>query len=312
MHWVLKKCSGHKRLTEDPDYRCTLCQGTARPSDGRPQREVGPDKLEVVPSFCYQGDILSAGGGCELSITSRVKQPERSSRSCYQFSLPATSLSRLEAVCTALVCGAQCSMPVRLGPWQCRTFNTYSRMTGQWSDRSAMSSHKTLLPLGRTSCMRSLASKTWTSSWRRKDSCDMDTFNDQKVPSSQPMKYRLKESGGLGGPRWPGSSWQRRITESGSCLLSTLMIETPGDLVWDLPCVQLASYLEGGLLMWKLSLNLHVNQKSCDDDDDGRVQTADTSTRSERDISKNHVTWIVSKQCTCITCDLYIYISCPW
>ena len=162
----------------------------------------------------------------------------------------------------------QCSMPVRLGPWQSRTFNAYSRMTGQWSDRSAMSSHKTLPPLGHTSCVRNLASKTWTSSWRREDFGGMDTFNDWTEPSSQPMTYRLKESGGLGGPRWPGSSWQRGIAESGSSLLSTLMIETPEDMVWDLPCVQLASYLEGGPLKWILSLNLHVNQKSDDDDDD--------------------------------------------
>ena len=47
MHWVHKKCSGRKRLTEDPDYRCTWCQGT--------------------------GDMLSAAGGCELSTTTRVK-----------------------------------------------------------------------------------------------------------------------------------------------------------------------------------------------------------------------------------------------
>ena len=54
--WVHKKCSGLKRLTKDPDYRCTQCQGTARLLDGRPQKEVqvGPDKLEVV------GDMLSA------------------------------------------------------------------------------------------------------------------------------------------------------------------------------------------------------------------------------------------------------------
>ena len=66
-HWVHKKCSGLKRLTEDPDYRCTRCQETARPLDGRPQREVqvGPDKLE--------GDMLSAAGGCDLSITTCVK-----------------------------------------------------------------------------------------------------------------------------------------------------------------------------------------------------------------------------------------------
>ena len=74
-HWVHKKCNGLKRLTEDPDYRCTRCQGTARPFDGRPQREVqvGPDNLEVGASFCYLGDMLSADGGCELSTTTRVK-----------------------------------------------------------------------------------------------------------------------------------------------------------------------------------------------------------------------------------------------
>ena len=47
-YWVHKKCSGLKRLTKDPDYRCTWCKGTAHPLDGRPQREVRPDKLEVL------------------------------------------------------------------------------------------------------------------------------------------------------------------------------------------------------------------------------------------------------------------------
>ena len=53
-HWVHKKCSGLKPFKKDPDYRCTQCQGTARPLDGRPLKEVqvGPDKLEVVASFC--------------------------------------------------------------------------------------------------------------------------------------------------------------------------------------------------------------------------------------------------------------------
>ena len=49
--------------------------GNARPIDGRPQSEVqvGPDKLEVVASFCYLGDMLSAGGGCEMAVTTHVK-----------------------------------------------------------------------------------------------------------------------------------------------------------------------------------------------------------------------------------------------
>ena len=74
-HWVHKKCSGLKRLTKDTDYRCTWCQVTARPLDDRPQKEVqvGPDKLEVVASFCYLGDMLSAAGGCELPTTMLVK-----------------------------------------------------------------------------------------------------------------------------------------------------------------------------------------------------------------------------------------------
>ena len=68
-------CTRNAVGSKDTDYRCTRCQGTACPLDGRPQKEVqvGPDKLEVVASFCYLGDMLSAAGGCELSTTTRVK-----------------------------------------------------------------------------------------------------------------------------------------------------------------------------------------------------------------------------------------------
>ena len=73
--WVHKKCSGLKRLVADPDYRCPRCTGTARPIDGRPQETVlvGADSLEVVDSFCYLGDNLSAAGGCDLAVTTRVR-----------------------------------------------------------------------------------------------------------------------------------------------------------------------------------------------------------------------------------------------
>ena len=36
----------------------------------------------------------------------------------------------------------------------------------------------------------------------------------------------------------------------------------------DLPCVQQASYLEGGPLVWMLPLYLHINKKSDYDDYD--------------------------------------------
>ena len=60
------------------------------------------------------------------------------------------------------------------------------------------------------------------------------------------------------------------------------MIDIPGDLVWDLLCVQQASYLEGGGgggsggvgaevggTDVDVAPGLQVNQKTDDDDDDG-------------------------------------------
>ena len=177
-YWVYKKCSGLKPLTKDPDYRCTWCQGTASSLDGRPQREVRPDKLEVVASFCNLGDMLSAAGGCELSTTTHVKTAQKK----FKELLPVLSsrhlaLSRHMAVCTALACGAKCSMPVRLGHWQRQTSNVCSEMTGQWSDRSAVSSHKTLSPPDPMSYLRSLALRIWTSFWRREGSAGTDMWN---------------------------------------------------------------------------------------------------------------------------------------
>ena len=116
-HWVLKKCSGIKCLAKDPDFRCTQCQGTARPLDSRPHREVqvGPDKLEVVVSFFSLGDMLSAADCCELSTTTRVKMAWKKFKDLLPVFLPATSLSRHFVMCTGVVCRTQCCVPVRLG-----------------------------------------------------------------------------------------------------------------------------------------------------------------------------------------------------
>ena len=106
-HWVHKKCSGLKCLTKDPDYRCTRCQGAPCPLDGRPQREVqvGPDKPEVVASFCYLGDMLSVAGGCELSTTTRVKTAWKKFKELLPIlsSQHLSSLPRHVAACTARV-----------------------------------------------------------------------------------------------------------------------------------------------------------------------------------------------------------------
>ena len=74
--WVHKKCSGIKGpLRPDPEFRCARCLGTARAINEREvsEVEVGNKKLEVVPEFCYLGDMLSAGGGCELAAITCCK-----------------------------------------------------------------------------------------------------------------------------------------------------------------------------------------------------------------------------------------------
>ena len=73
---VHKKCSGIKgHLPPDSEFRCTRCLGTARAIDERQslEVEVGNEKLEVVPEFCYLGDMLSAGGGSELAAITCCK-----------------------------------------------------------------------------------------------------------------------------------------------------------------------------------------------------------------------------------------------
>ena len=74
--WVHKKCIDIKgRLLPDSEFRCARCLGNARAIYEREslEVEVGNEKLEVVPEFCYLGDMLSAGGGCELAAITHCK-----------------------------------------------------------------------------------------------------------------------------------------------------------------------------------------------------------------------------------------------
>ena len=83
--WVHKKRSGLQQVTPNPAFRCARCLGNAHHIDDRPQSEVkvGPDKLEVVASSCYLSDMLSAGGGCELMVTTHLKTAWKKFREHY-------------------------------------------------------------------------------------------------------------------------------------------------------------------------------------------------------------------------------------
>lgn len=74
--WVHKKCSGiTSRISPalSSNFICQRCLGSARPIDGRPvtQMDVDGTPLDVEASFCYLGDTLCAGGGCERAIATR-------------------------------------------------------------------------------------------------------------------------------------------------------------------------------------------------------------------------------------------------
>ena len=120
-----------------------------------------PDKLEVVAFFRYLGDMLLAAEGCELSTTTHVKTAWKK----FKELLPVLSSRHLSFKTWLHVqlffCRVQCSMPVRLGHWQSQTSNVSSGMTEQWSDRSSMSSHKTLSPSGPMSYLRGLDWGAW-------------------------------------------------------------------------------------------------------------------------------------------------------
>ena len=75
--WVHAKCDGMARVKLIPNYTCPRCRNApgVRPVDGRPIEEVqvGDSILEAVDRFCYLGDMLSAGGGCEAAAIARCR-----------------------------------------------------------------------------------------------------------------------------------------------------------------------------------------------------------------------------------------------
>ena len=86
MFWIHRKCCRIKGpLRPDPDFRCARCLGKARPIDGRLVKEVQVDDeiVKAIPEFCYLGDMLSAGGGCELAAVSDSYSPSSPTAICH-------------------------------------------------------------------------------------------------------------------------------------------------------------------------------------------------------------------------------------
>ena len=264
--WVHKQCSGLKCLTEDPDYKCTQFQGTTCPFDGR----VTQSSSEGSPiqtwqtesgSFLLLPKRLLAASGCELSTSTCVNTAWKK----FKELLPVLSFCHLSFKTHGCVYSS-CVWSTMLHASETWPLTKPNLQSLQWIDRAMIRQicnvksqdiirfNELLAQLGIEDL--DLILKERRLHWYGRLEC-----------SHQPVTYRLMENLGLGGQRWHRSSWQRGIAESGSSRVSTLMIETHGDLVWDLRCMQQASYLEGDPLMWLLPLYLQANKRSGDDDD---------------------------------------------
>ena len=155
------------------------------------------------------------------------KRPGRSSRSCYQFFLLATSLSKHVAACTALVCRAQCSMPVRLGHWQSQPPTSAAEWQGNnQTDLQCQAARHCHHQVQWATC----AAWHWGPGPHLKERrlCWYDKWNAPTVQSSQPVTYRLMESWAWEAQGDMESADRERL-QSGSSRLLTLMIDTPGE-----------------------------------------------------------------------------------
>ena len=257
-HWVHKKCSGLKRLKKDTDYRCTRCQGTACPLDGRPQKEiqVGPDKFEVVASFCYLGDILSAAGGCELLATARVKTAWKK----FKDMLPVISSCHLSFKTRGHVYSS-CVRSAMLHASENWPLTKPNLQRLQRNDRAMIRQICNVRP-------QDIVITRSSELLVRLGIEDLDLILKKTlmVWTCGTLQWCSQDSLWHTG-WWTAWAWEaqddmetadREGLQRVEALGCPLMIDIPGDPVWDLPCVQQASYLEVGPLVWMLPLYLQL------------------------------------------------------
>ena len=237
--------------------------GNARPIDGRPQSEVqvGPDKLEVVASFCYLGDMLSAGGGCEMAVTTRVKTAWKKFREL----LPVLT-SRHFSYKTRGHVYSSCMRSAMLHASETWLLTKTNLQRLQRNDRAMIRQICSIKPedVARVRSIELLAKLQLEDlnlilRWKR-----LPWFGHvERLSGAIRTAYDMQIDGKRGAGR-PKQTWKKLIEKDcreWSSPQLTLKKGAPGDQVWDLLCVQLASYLERGPLMWMMPLHLHVNQK---------------------------------------------------
>ena len=180
-------------------------QGTAYPLDGRPQKEVQvrPDRLEVVASFCYLGDMLSAADGCELSTTTCVNTAWKK----FKELLPVLSSLHL----SFKTCGhvySSCVRSAMLHASETWPLTKSNLQHLQRNDRAMIGQicnvrPQDIVPSGPMSYLCNFALRIWTSFWRREDSDGMDMWN---APVVQSFDIQVE---GKHGPWRPKMTWKQ-------------------------------------------------------------------------------------------------------
>ena len=125
-HWVHKKCSGSAgALVDNPEYRCSRCRSEASPIDDRPNTEWtlnGDCDLQILDHFCYLGDTIGAGGGCELRIIARVRAAWGKFRELFAHTRCPSNLLKNMVVKYTLPASFQCyCMQANVGHLQSKT-----------------------------------------------------------------------------------------------------------------------------------------------------------------------------------------------
>ena len=166
----------------------------ARPIESRPQSEaqVGPDKLEVVASFCYLDDMLSANGGCEITVATCVKTAWKKLRELLPF-LTSHHLSYKTRGHVYSSC-MWSAMLHASETWPLTTMNL------QRNDRAMIRQICSIKPedvqrYGQASYWQSLSLRTSTSFWER-SFAGLGMWSILVVQSEQHVIYRLMAGGG--------------------------------------------------------------------------------------------------------------------
>ena len=145
------------------------------------------------------------------------KLPERSSRSCYQFSLPATSFKTYGSVYSSCVqksmLHASETWPLTKPNFQCLQRNDKAMIRQICNVKP-----QDIVTTRSNELLAQIGTEDWTSFWRRKGCASMVMWNAPTVQSRQPLTYRLMESLDLRRPKLTG----KQLTDRRDCRVKVI------------------------------------------------------------------------------------------